>query len=201
MGGAGGLNVVRLATPPMVTTVPRKRRDTEADQVTHARRAKSRRYSGAKLLTRCKAHDDMSWGAGGGREPGGGIIDSAAIGDAGPDGRRAYLEALRDDAALLARAVRQPEVQRVEQPRPEGDGVGLGVCGERSLRGRDDGLQELVRRHLAAKGARVPHLAHQLAEPLHEVAAAVRVVRRDEEEVSARRGFVGWSRDRPAALQ
>lgn len=48
-------------------------------------------------------------------------------------------------------------------------------------------LHELVRRHLALEGARVPHLAHKLPKPLHQQRPAPRVILRPQEEIPARR--------------
>jgi hypothetical protein len=56
---------------------------------------------------------------------------------------RAHLEALCDDARMLAVAARQICVQRVQEPRRKLDGVRLRVAGEALLAAVDNGLQHI----------------------------------------------------------
>mmetsp|Transcript_4482 Transcript_4482/g.9642 ORF Transcript_4482/g.9642 Transcript_4482/m.9642 type:complete len:250 (+) Transcript_4482:1074-1823(+) len=93
------------------------------------------------------------------------------------------LEAVRDDGALLGPAPRQFQVQRVEEPGPEVNGVGSLLDDKALLAGNHDGLHELMGGYLPLEVARVPHLAQQLTKPLHQHGAAARVVVRDQEEV------------------
>ncbi|KUI71225.1 hypothetical protein VM1G_11746 [Cytospora mali] len=92
----------------------------------------------------------------------------------GRDGLRLGLQLalehpLHHAAARLGLAAAEPEVEVVEEPAEELDGVGLRRQREPLVGPQRDLLQQLVRRHVALEGARVPDLPEQDARPLDQL--------------------------------
>ncbi|KUI52661.1 hypothetical protein VP1G_10498 [Cytospora mali] len=92
----------------------------------------------------------------------------------GRDGLRLGLQLalehpLHHAAARLGLAAAEPEVEVVEEPAEELDGVGLRRQREPLVGPQRDLLQQLVRRHVALEGARVPDLPEQDARSLDQL--------------------------------